>query len=267
MQSRNICKFISPSVTEGLRVINFILESDRQTMRELTTLGQYRAILVLQGEGIFWFNEMPVSFCPGSLVFGFRQERFTTCCEGACEYMYISFDGARAAELLKRFAVDRQNRSFGGFDGLLPLWRDSLFRASSQTIDLAAESMLLYTFSRLTAEASERGDLINRMVELSEEYFNDPELSLSEIAGELGYNAKYLSGMFKEKMGIGFTEYLRTLRLKYAISLFEHGIDSVRNVALLSGFSDPLYFSTVFKKEIGVSPTEYKKRLNSRGKA
>ena len=39
------------------------------------------------------------------------------------------------------------------------------------------------------------------------------------------------------------------------------------SIGLLSGFSDPLYFSTVFKKEIGVSPTEYKKRLNSRGKA
>ncbi|MBQ9769648.1 MAG: helix-turn-helix transcriptional regulator, partial [Clostridia bacterium] len=59
----------------------------------------------------------------------------------------------------------------------------------------------------------------------------------------------------------GYSEYLRTIRIKYAVSLFNHGIDSVKNVALLSGFSDPLYFSTIFRKEIGVTPTEYKNNI------
>ena len=58
-------------------------------------------------------------------------------------------------------------------------------------------------------------------------------------------------------MGVSLKEYLRTLRIKYAVSLFDHGMDSVKNVALLSGFNDPLYFSTVFKKTVGVSPTDY----------
>jgi AraC-like DNA-binding protein len=62
-------------------------------------------------------------------------------------------------------------------------------------------------------------------------------------------------------MGIGYAEYLRNLRIKYAVSLFDHGIDSVKNVALLSGFSDPLYFSTVFKTVVGLSPKEYLKKL------
>ena len=47
------------------------------------------------------------------------------------------------------------------------------------------------------------------------------------------------------------------LRIKYAVSLLEHGIGSVKNVAFLSGFSDPMYFSTVFKKVVGVSPKDY----------
>lgn len=96
------------------------------------------------------------------------------------------------------------------------------------------------------------------MLEITEEQFNDPGLSIASLAETLGYNAKYLSHTFKDKMGIGYTEYLRNLRIKYAISLLDHGIDSVKNVALLSGFTDPLYFSTVFKKSVGVSPKEYK---------
>ena len=62
-------------------------------------------------------------------------------------------------------------------------------------------------------------------------------------------------------MGTSYTEYLRMLRLKYAVSLLDHGLDSIKNVALLSGFSDPLYFSTVFKQALGVSPKEYVDKL------
>ena len=51
------------------------------------------------------------------------------------------------------------------------------------------------------------------------------------------------------------------MRLKFAVSLFDNGIDSVKNVALLSGFSDPLYFSTTFKKIMGKTPKEYKLNL------
>jgi AraC-like DNA-binding protein len=56
---------------------------------------------------------------------------------------------------------------------------------------------------------------------------------------------------------MNYSEYLRSVRLKYAITLLDHGIDSVKNVALLSGFSDPLYFSKVFKDSIGISPKGY----------
>ena len=67
----------------------------------------------------------------------------------------------------------------------------------------------------------------------------------------------YLSHLFKQKMNVGFSEYLRTLRINYAITLFDNGLDSIKNVALLSGFSDPLYFSSVFKKTVGKSPKDY----------
>ena len=67
----------------------------------------------------------------------------------------------------------------------------------------------------------------------------------------------------KEKMGVGYTEHLRSIRIRYAVTLFDRGIDSVKNVALLSVFSDPLYFSTVFKKSVGISPKEYVEKSHS----
>ena len=193
----------------------------------------------------------------GELVFGFAGEIIKTREAKNISYMYIDFGGTRGSELLRRFDINKGNRTFGGFDGLIPMWSESLSRASEQTVDLAAESILLYTFSRFTGAIGEANGIIGRIIDITEEHFTSPELSVSEIAKTLSYNSKYVSHLFKERMKISYSEYLRAMRIKYAITLFDHGIDSVKNVALLSGFSDPLYFSSVFKKEIGVSPKEY----------
>ena len=118
--------------------------------------------------------------------------------------------------------------------------------------------MLLYAFSRFRPHSSEHSDIVLKMIQISEEEFSDIELSVSLIAERLCYNPKYLSHAFKREMGVGYSEYLRDLRIKFAVSLFDNGLESIKNVAFLSGFSDPLYFSSVFKKCIGVTPKEYK---------
>lgn len=260
MKSKNICKFIDPAAPRNLSISCFILESDPHTMQLRHTLDQYHVILVIRGEGLFHFDQRACPFEPGDLIFGFKGETFHAECSVPCEYMYICFDGLRAEELLRRFCIHPAFRSFSGCDGLIPLWRESLSRASPQNIDLASESILLYTFSRLSAGDSETPGLISRIVEITEDQFTDASLSLSAIAETLGYNVKYLSHAFKEKMGVGYTEYLRTLRIKYAVSLFDHGIESIKNVSVLSGFNDPQYFSTVFRKSVGMSPSEYQKK-------
>jgi len=260
----NICKFITPSLPDALTVSCFILETDPDVICRTCQLSCHRAILVVQGEGRFHFDSTETVFAPGMLVFGFKGETFTTVCRGSCEYLYIGFDGTRAEAMFRRFHITAQLRSFPGFDGLIPLWSESLSRASQQTIDLASESMLLYAFSRLSGSTAERNGLISQIVRLSEERFSDPDFSVTTVAETLGYNVKYISHVFKEKMGVGYSEYLRTLRIKFAVSLFDHGIDTVKNVALLSGFHDPLYFSTVFKKELGLSPKDYCSRSSAR---
>ncbi len=264
MKSKNICKFTESGGEERLKVGGFILETEREVMVTPYVLSCHRAVLFLSGSGSVSIDATVLPFHTGTLCFCFADEHVSVRPEKDCEYMYILFEGGRAEELFRRFGVHTDNRCFEGHDGLIPLWRESLLRASKETVDLAAESMLLYTFSRLSGENTEKNDLLRRVTSLSEEHFNDPTLTISVIAEELSYNPKYLSHLFKEKMGTSYTEYLRMLRLKYAVSLFEHGLDSIKNVALLSGFSDPLYFSTVFKQTLGLSPKEYLARAEKK---
>lgn len=262
MKNNNVCKFVMTPVTNAsnLLVDAFVLESDPAVIESGINAYLHLAVLPISGKGSFLIDGKEFPYKTGNLTFCFKGETFKVKADEKAKYLYIRFDGSRADELFRRFNISKTNRSFEGFDGLIPLWRESLSRADQNNVDLASESILLYTFSRLTVKENKGDNLVRRIVEITEENFTDPNLSLDMIADTLSYNPKYLSHTFKEKMGVGYSKYLRSLRLKYAVSLFEHGIDSVKNVALLSGFSDPLYFSTVFKKEIGLSPTVFIKQ-------
>lgn len=265
MSSKNICKFITPALPHTLSVACFVQESDPKVYTVAQAMAPHRAVLAVSGKGTFVVGGDRFAFHSGALLFVLQGERFHIEGEDELTYIYVGFGGARADELFRRFDIKRTSRYFDGFDGLIPLWRDSLSRASEQTIDLAAESVLLYTFSRLGGAGKERNEVVERMLALTEEQFTDPDLSLASLAEELSYNAKYLSHLFKNKMGTSYSDYLRTLRIKYAVSLFDHGIESVKSVALLSGFSDPLYFSTVFKRHTGRSPSNYRAGADGHG--
>ena len=254
---RNICKSVESVFPAVLTISQFILETDPAAMQEPEKLYHHRLYLIARGSGSIFYNTESHPYRQGTALFCFSGEMVHTTPKEPSEYMYIDFSGPRAEELLHRFCISRTNRSFSCFDGLIPLWQESISSATERTIDLAAESMLLYAFSRLSLLFPGRSGPIAEILELTEAEFTDPALSLSSISQRLGYNAKYLSHLFKEDMGISYCNYLRALRIKSAVILFDHGLDSIKNVAQLCGFSDPLYFSSVFKTSVGVSPSVY----------
>lgn len=261
MKIKNICKFVPSDINSQLMPTQFILESDPNAMRNSKPQSVHRMILITQQVGKLRLNNNDYECSMGDIIIIFENEIYSFEGEANFQYLYIDFKGLRANELFRRFGINEFNRRFSKFDGLIPLWMESLSRASNENIDLVSEALLLYTFSKLTSKNAKSDNCINKIMEMTEESFSDPLLSITSIAKQLGYNAKYLSHVFKKKTGKGYTEHLQTVRIKYAISLFENGIDSIKNVALLSGFTDPLYFSTVFKNKIGTSPKNYIKNL------
>lgn len=259
MKEKNICKFPIPSIFDTLTVSCFVLETNDDVKTKEVTLKNYRVNLIVCGEGNFKINGKNIPYSAGNLIFAFPNEVISCSEKSKTEYMYIDFKGVRAEELLTRFSISPSKRVFTGFDGVVPMWKENISRANETTIDLASESTLLYTLSRMVETNVVKSSVVNQMIKMVDASFTDMQFSLNTVAKELSYNSKYLSKAFKTNIGIGFNEYLTNARIKYAISLFDSGIDSIKNVAVLSGFSDPLYFSTVFKKITGVSPKEFLK--------
>lgn len=259
MEKKNICKFIPDRSRSELRTVSFIFETDPVVQEAEAYLGHHALFLIKTG-GFFYFDKKAVQVFPGDLVLGFSGERFYAKGNNF-QYYYIKFNGLRSEDLFKRFGISPLNRIFKGYEGMLPFWKENIARATGENIDLIAESVLIYAFSKLSAVHEQLDDAAYALTKYIEENFTDTGLSLNSAAEALGYNAKYLSSCFK-KINIGFSEYVRTLRINNAVFLMEHGVESVKNVAVLSGFQDPLYFSKVFKAVIGQSPTEYIKKLH-----
>lgn len=226
-------------------------------MRTPFKLPENRMILCTDGCGVANVDGADYLIRGGNLLFCMQGEVLSVTPEEGLVYMYVGFEGARADELFRRFDITPLSRIYSGFEGLIPFWQESLFKSMEKNLDLTAESLLLFTFSKLESENNAESGLIAKIIEITEEGFGDYDLNISLVAERLSYHPKYLSHLFKSKTGVTYSEYLRSVRMKYATMLFDRGLDSVKNVAQLSGYSDPFYFSNVFKKCIGLSPKEY----------
>ncbi len=264
MKNSNICKF--NQIRSGdLICENFIYESE-DAQKETLTAKNFVMNLVCEGKGTFTCGKDSFEVFEGDIFFVLKGENFSVSSAGdeKFSYMYISFNGRRAYEYIERFGIGEDYRAFCGYGFLVPFWKESLDIAREDNIDLLSESVLVYSFARMTSEKKDKSDLISRMIELTNEYFTDSAFSISVLADELGYDKKYLSSVFKRKKGITYTNYLKGLRIRRAVFYMEEGVNSVKNVALLSGYNDPLYFSKVFTSEMGITPKDFIKETQSK---
>lgn len=90
------------------------------------------------------------------------------------------------------------------------------------------------------------------------EHYNE-EISLKSLAAHFKGNPAYIGQVFKRDFHISFSEYLNNIRMEKAREYLLKGSLNVKEIAGRVGFSNTTYFTTVFKKETGLSPDKYRK--------
>ncbi|WP_078548412.1 AraC family transcriptional regulator [Litchfieldia alkalitelluris] len=98
--------------------------------------------------------------------------------------------------------------------------------------------------------------VINQMIEMLTNSERE-KLTGEEIADSLGMNYAYLSTLFKKHTGKSVKRYQNEILIEKAVEMFRKNAGNVTEVSDALGFSNPFYFSRVFKKITGVSPTTY----------
>ena len=101
------------------------------------------------------------------------------------------------------------------------------------------------------------------IIEKAKSYIRDnykKDISLDEVSREVDISPYYFSKIFKEETGENFIEYLTRIRIEKAKELLMDANVSVKEAGIQSGYSDPNYFSRIFKKQMDMTPSEYKAR-------
>jgi two-component system response regulator YesN len=88
-------------------------------------------------------------------------------------------------------------------------------------------------------------------------------IKLEGIAALFGYNSSYLGKIFNKNVGESFNSYVDQVRIKHAIELLVENKHKVYEIAEMVGYKNVDYFHKKFKKYVGESPAEYRKKLDN----
>ena len=106
---------------------------------------------------------------------------------------------------------------------------------------------------------SENAQVQNMIRYLQEQYAESRTLQV--LAEKFGMNESYISSLIKKRTGKGFSEHLTEIRIQKAQELLRTTNDRIETIAARVGYPDYYYFTKVYKKMTGISPTVYRKQL------
>ena len=108
----------------------------------------------------------------------------------------------------------------------------------------------------------ERDNTMKQVIQKAKQYimdnYQDPELSVEKICRHLHMSPAYFSTMFKKETGQAYIAYLTEVRLDKAVELLGKTDDKTYIIAAKVGYQEQNYFSYVFKKRFGISPTKFR---------
>ena len=124
--------------------------------------------------------------------------------------------------------------------------------------ELVNDQMMRITKTIQSLHFSDSKDMISLAKGYIQQHY-EKSLTLEEVAEVVQFSPHYFSKLFKERCGKSFIDYVTEVRVERAKELMEKG-KSVKEICFHVGYKDPNYFSRVFRRNTGFSPTEYRSK-------
>lgn len=258
----DICNFIPPKKHKSdLEFIHFVYETGIKRLCQPFSHFYFRIFLVFKGTAVLKVEGKNIPLEKGDVFFAFPYQSYIIDYDADFSYFYISFAGEGAASLLESVDVSKENNCFKGLQSITDFWVESIRRVNLSNANTLTESVLMYTLSYVAnfdkKEKQKTKDKFDIILDYVNHNFTSSDISLGKIGDIFYYTEKHLSYLFVSKMGVKFTKYVNDLRIHYAKRLIECGAKNVTELAFKCGYTDRYYFSKIFKKNTGLTPTEY----------
>lgn len=238
----------------------------------------YQLLYVASGKGHFFLNGNEEIIPAGYMVlYQPRQEQhYEYHGQDQPEVYWVHFTGNDVKGILKHFDIPMDKSVF--FAGVSSAYR-TLFKEMIRELQNCRtgyqellEMYLRQLFLLIQRTRQENTPTINtylqKEMEQAQQYFQEhcnEDVQIKDYAKSRGMSVSWFLRSFKEFTGQPPAQYLLALRMNNAVSLLETTDYNVAEISAIVGYDNALYFSRLFKKHKGVSPSEYRKLLQKKG--
>ena len=233
----------------------------------------YQILYVANGKTHFWFDGKEEIVSAGHMVLYKPEEiqKYVYYLEDNPEVFWIHFTGSDVKNILAYHGISLDEHVF--YCGVLPDYK-ALFRKIIQELQLCRygyedyiaslfNDILLLVDRQQHEQKKATGD-VQEQIERAAAYFNEnynTKISIDDYAESLHISTNWFIHNFKQYAGMSPAQYILSLRMVNAQSLLERTTYNIKEISEIVGYENPLYFSRVFKKEIGKSPAQYRKEM------
>lgn len=234
----------------------------------------YQLLYIAAGKAHFYFQDDVEEIVTAGHMILYRpkeMQKYVYYGEDQTEAYWVHFTGSDVKQLLKKYQLPRNEHVF--FTGTSPDYQ-RLFREMIQELQLCKPhyeeflAMLLQQIfvliSRQFSDGKHGNSYAQNEVNLAAYYFNEhynTEISIEAYAASKNMSTCWFIRNFKQYHGITPMKYILNVRISNAQHLLETTSYNVNEIADIVGYENPLYFSRLFKKQVGVSPSEYRKQI------
>lgn len=139
----------------------------------------------------------------------------------------------------------------------LPI-QDSALPSLEELEDWCAERYLRLRTLIRRRQTDSAGQTVETAKEYIRQHYAESDLSVEKLCAYLHLSSTYFSTLFKRETGTSFTAYVTTVRMEAAAEAIRGTEEKTYLIAQRCGYEDPNYFSYVFKRHFGVTPTKYR---------
>ena len=134
-------------------------------------------------------------------------------------------------------------------DILWKQWSEKQESPAAPSIDISPSQPQITPFDE---------QFMQQVMEVMEKEMDNSDLTIEEFAQKLNMGRTVFYQKLKSIIGLSPVDFIREIRIKRAVQLIDSGEYNFSQVAYMTGFNDPKYFSKCFKKQVGMTPSEYK---------
>ncbi|MBE6845791.1 MAG: helix-turn-helix domain-containing protein [Ruminococcus sp.] len=231
----------------------------------------YQLLYIVKGKGYFYFDDKEHIISEGNMILYRPDETqmYYYHAEDKTEVYWVHFTGRHVESILEYYQLPETENVF--FTGTSPDYQ-WMYRQMIQELQLCRPNyeellslMLRHIFimiNRYIKEGKKTGSDIQNEIERATHYFNEnynKQINIDEYARSRHMSTCWFIRSFKQILKVTPMQYILSLRMANAQNLLESTQYNISEIAEAVGYDNSLYFSRLFHKHIGVSPSEYRK--------